>query len=342
MHWRNGFYYVAGLGFLSLAKAKHLLRGYSTPKTFSTADVDRCVDYDLKVVDHWLEHLHSYAGEGVEGKDVLELGPGSDVGTGIALLARGCSSYSACDVNDLALSAADRFYERLFERLRNMPHAADLDGIAKEVEAAVERKPSRLRYVVREDFDLVATFGEASIDLVVSQAAFEHFDDVELVVEQLDRVCRPGAMIVAEVDLTTHSRWIRDKDPNNIYRYSPRVYDLFHFRGSPNRVRPFRYEAAFASRGWTNVTVTPLRTTQGREAWESGMNETFSGDGSRMDVLTFMLTATKAAAASPHRRSAAGLSRAALAPLSAPPARAPAPGARGAGRTDRDTRRSPA
>jgi SAM-dependent methyltransferase len=306
MHWRDSSYYAAGLGFLALAKAKHMLRGYSTPKPFDSSDIERCVEYDLEVVGHWLEHLHKHAGEGVEGKDVLELGPGADLGTGIALLARGCSSYNACDVNELALSAPKPLYERLLQRLRETSPQAHVDEAAKALEAAIEGAPSRLRYVVREDFDLVDTFGEASIDLVVSQAAFEHFDDVDLVIDQLDRVCRPGAMIVAEVDLMTHSRWIREKDPNNIYRYSPRVYELFHFRGSPNRVRPFRYEAAFARRGWTHVTVTPLETTRGRESLKSGMDETFSGEGNRMDVLTFVLTATKAAVTRRATRRAAG------------------------------------
>ncbi|HEU4620455.1 MAG TPA: methyltransferase domain-containing protein [Gammaproteobacteria bacterium] len=295
MRGRDRFYYVAGLGFLALAKAKHLVHGYSTPKTIGASEVDRCVEYDLRVVAGWLDHLRRYSSEGIDGKDVLELGPGSDIGTGIVLLARGCSTYNACDVHDLAASASDVFYERLFERLEDGDGVADLRDLEREVAAARRGMPSRLHYVVRKDFDLVETFGKSSIDLVVSQAAFEHFDDVEKTVEQLDQVCRPRARIVAEIDLMTHSRWIRDKDPNNIYRYSPRVYDFFHFRGSPNRVRPFQYQHAFERRGWTNVTITPLTTTQGRARLESGLSPLFANEKSRMDVLTFVLCATKGA-----------------------------------------------
>ena len=54
--------YMAGLGFLTLAKAKNILRGYSSPKPFELAETDRCVAYDLKVVDEWLLHLAAYTG----------------------------------------------------------------------------------------------------------------------------------------------------------------------------------------------------------------------------------------------------------------------------------------
>ena len=64
-------------------------------------------------------------------------------------------------------------------------------------------------------------------------------------------------MIVAEVDLMTHSRWIREKDPLNIYRYPQWLYRLFYFRGQPNRVRPSRYREAFQRLGW-NVNITPV------------------------------------------------------------------------------------
>jgi hypothetical protein len=40
---------MAGLGFLTLAKAKNILRGYSSPKTFELAETDRCVAYDWNI-----------------------------------------------------------------------------------------------------------------------------------------------------------------------------------------------------------------------------------------------------------------------------------------------------
>ncbi len=88
---RNAFLYAVGMGFLTLAKARNVLRGYTLPKPFELSDTERCIAYDLRVVDEWLSHLRAYAGADVElrNKSVLELGPGSDIGVGLYLLAKG-------------------------------------------------------------------------------------------------------------------------------------------------------------------------------------------------------------------------------------------------------------
>lgn len=60
MHIRELLFFTAGIGFLSLAKAKNILQGYSTPKTFDISETLKCIEYDIQVVEHWLSHLHNY------------------------------------------------------------------------------------------------------------------------------------------------------------------------------------------------------------------------------------------------------------------------------------------
>ena len=292
---RDAWYYTAGIGFLALAKAKNLARGYSTPKPFDLSDAARCIDYDLKVVEGWMRGLASYTGDGtfLAGRNVLELGPGSDLGVGIVLLARGAGSYNACDVNALAKHAPRSFYEALFARLAQAYPTGDIERLRAELDALEAGVPSKLRYTVRESLDLAAAVGTGTMDLVVSQAAFEHFDDVESVVRELSRVCRPGAVLVAEIDLKTHSRWIRDRDPNNIYRYPDVIYDAFHFRGSPNRVRPHQYREVFECCGWTNIHVSPLTRLDAACHGSNGMSLRFADAVNQMDYLTILLCATK-------------------------------------------------
>jgi SAM-dependent methyltransferase len=291
MRPRDTFYFTAGLGFLALAKGKHTLQGYTSPKPFDVSEIDRCITYDRRVVDEWLQALARYSGHAdmLSGKNVLELGPGSDLGVGMLLLAGGASNYNACDVNNLMARAPRRLYDTLLDELQSTnPHKAQL--IRAELDKQQSARQSKLNYVVRPDFDLAASFGAGSIELVFSQAAFEHFDDINSVVAQLTRVCRPGAMIVAEIDLKTHSRWIRDRDPNNIYRYSDGIYNLFRFRGIPNRVRPHQYEAAFARHGWQNIQVNALATTASAPgSW----SERFRDERNRMEYLSIMFCATR-------------------------------------------------
>jgi SAM-dependent methyltransferase len=290
---RGSFMYMAGLGFLTLAKAKNILRGYSSPKTFELAETDRCVAYDLKVVDEWLLHLAAYTGSAaLRGKAVLELGPGSDLGIGLYLLAKGAAAYNACDVNDLTQHAPESFYSALIDRITAVQPGANREYLESQIEGLRRRTASSLRVVVRSDFDLVSSFGADSIDLVFSQAAFEHFDDVVRTVQQLSVVCKPGAVIVAEIDLKTHSRWIRDKDPNNIYRFSNSIYRAFWFRGIPNRVRPYRYKEIFEQHGWVDVTITPVeRTSHGQNA--GTVNEQFADARNQLDYLSIVLCARK-------------------------------------------------
>jgi SAM-dependent methyltransferase len=290
---RGSFMYMAGLGFLTLAKAKNILRGYSSPKTFELAETDRCVAYDLKVVDEWLLHLAGYTGSALlRGKAVLELGPGSDLGIGLYLLAKGAAAYNACDVNDLTQHAPKSFYSALIDRISAVQPGANREYLESQIEGVRRRTASSLRVVVRSDFDLVSSFGADSIDLVFSQAAFEHFDDVVRTVQQLSVVCKPGAAIVAEIDLKTHSRWIRDKDPNNIYRFSNSIYRAFWFRGIPNRVRPYQYKEIFEQHGWVDVTITPIeRTSHGQNA--GTVDEQFADARNQLDYLSIVLCARK-------------------------------------------------
>jgi len=63
------------------------------------------------VVDEWLLYLNKYTNNSytLDGKNVLELGPGSDLGVGLFLLAKGCAQYNAYDVNNLMKSTPDIF-----------------------------------------------------------------------------------------------------------------------------------------------------------------------------------------------------------------------------------------
>lgn len=288
-------YFVAGIAFLALAKAKNILQGYATPRPFDASDIDRSIDYAISVVGEWLEYLRRYTGEeeALAGKEVIELGPGSDLGTGICLLLEGCARYSACDVNDLMSSTPDAFYEKLLLRLAEGRDQAEIEAVREELAAMRSGRTSRLNHVVREDFDLAAAFGAASVDIVFSQAAFEHFNDAATTFSQLATVCRSGAVMVAEIDLKTHSRWIRDVDPNNIYRYPGIVYDRFRFQGIPNRLRPYQYRAMLEQAGWSDIEVIPIERLEKTGAARGGYYRPFADKKNEMDYLSIILCARK-------------------------------------------------
>jgi SAM-dependent methyltransferase len=235
----DAFYFSAGVLFLALAKIKNRLLGYTTPKPFSFAEADRCIDYDIAVADEFLGHLKSVGGS-IDGKRLLELGPGSDLGVGLYLVARGATDYTAFDRFPYAGFAPAEFYDSFSQRLRSRGLSASMENV---------------RFVADNEFRLRSVVAPGSIDIAFSNAAFEHFDDVDNTIAELTDVVKPKGLLVATIDLQTHSRWIRDTDPNNIYRYPQWLYRWFYFPGQPNRMRPDQYITLLQKRGWTDISI---------------------------------------------------------------------------------------
>lgn len=290
----NLFHFCAGLGFLALIKARSALFGYRTPRTFGVEDFKRAVDYDANVVERWLDHLRMYAGKSdISGKTVLELGPGADLGVGLMLLSRGAGKYNSLDVNNLAESVPDALYEELFARLEKTGHK-NTDELKRQLSLTRAGKNDRLNYIVTRDFD-VTVFGKGAVDIVFSQAAFEHFSDMERTVAQLSGVVKKGALLVAEIDLKTHTRWIRDADPLNIYRYNDFIYDFFACPGSPNRLRPADYRRIFERNGWVNVRTAPVIKLDDEYVTRvrPSLSRRFRGTESEIQHLSVILSATK-------------------------------------------------
>lgn len=290
----NGLYFWVGFVMLVLVKIKHNLRGYTSPKPFSVTEVDRCINYDLLTVEEWLGYLTEYTGipDYLTGRRVLELGPGSDLGVGLILLSEGAQQYNAVDANNLVASVPADFYRTLFTRLKSK---GDVSALESELDLLNKGMPVRLNYVSRDDFDLVAALGERRVDIIFSQAAFEHFEDINKTIEQLTRVASEDAVVVMTVDLQTHSRWIRETDPNNIYRFPFWLYRLFHFPGIPNRVRPQEYRVAFERNGWTNIAIYPLTTLSEERlrATQPHLFGPFRDEQSDMEYLTMLLCARR-------------------------------------------------
>jgi hypothetical protein len=292
----NLFYYYAGILFLMLAKVKNMLRGYSTPRPFPTAQINRAVRYDLEVVESWLYFLGQYQNKNVnlENQNILELGPGADLGIGLTLLMKGARKYNALDVNDLARSTPAEFYNELFRVFESgLGCLSENTAILKEqLNRTITKKNDRLNYMCRDDFDISIFKGE-HISLVFSQAAFEHFDDIEQTIASLSQTVNPGAVLVAEIDLQTHSRWIRENDPLNIYRYSDFVYGLFKFRGTPNRLRPQIYENLLKKYGWDNVKLYPRTVVSSDYYQRINLDSQFKEEKNSMGWLSVVICATK-------------------------------------------------
>ncbi len=295
---RNWFFYGAGILFLAMSKARFLLKGYS-PKPISNDQMQACADYDIRVVDRYISNLHTYTGEEpslvLKGKRVLELGPGSDLGVGLYLLAQGARAYNAVDVFNLVENVPDDFYQVFMNTLWQKVEDLDARMLWDELEKAQQGAGDRLNYVCQPDFNIVKALGTRKVDLILSNAAFEHFENIQETIRMASQVATPGARFIGLVDLQTHSRWIRQKDPNNIYRYPKWLYRILSFRSTPNRVRPHQYRQALEEFGWTDIQVKPhLQLEEDRLASvKSHLHKQFVGEKNQMEYLSAWIYATK-------------------------------------------------
>ncbi len=257
---KNYIYFLIGIVFMMLNKVRHSLMGYKTPRPFGIQERARCVEYDFGVVDGWLKGMTEHLGTpySISGQNVLEIGPGADLGVGLILLAMGAAKYNAVDANPLVKTVPVEFYECLFTEIQKRIPDADIDYLREQLELCLADKEGRLNYVSGSSA-LFSKFSNDEIDIVFSQAAFEHIGDMESLVSNISRLAKKKAHILSVIDLQTHTRWLREKDPLNIYRYSDGLYSFFSFNESPNRLRPKDYTESFFRNGWTNVSFVPTR-----------------------------------------------------------------------------------
>ncbi len=254
----NLFYHFAGAILIFLNYFRNSIFGYDNPRGYSSKDIDRIIDYDFEVLNKWLEILSRYAKEPIRDKAILELGPGPDLGIGLILLAMGAKKYIALDAHPLIKQTRGIFYSMLLEKIKVKFPETDIKSLQEELLKCLSGKGERLKYVVDPGFSLLNI--QEKVDIVFSQAAFEHFDDVPRVISELGAVLRNGGCLIAEVDLQTHTSCIRDRDPLNIYRYPNWYWNAFKFKGSPNRLRSFEYADLIRKNGWSDVKIEPKET----------------------------------------------------------------------------------
>lgn len=290
---RNRLHHAAGAVLLALNAARHRVLGYRTPRPSNAAEAHR---YAFAVFDNWTRHLRNYLQRDIDltGRHVLEIGPGPDLGTGLLWIDAGAASYTAVDVHALIGKKQAGLHRKIAAHVAG----EDVDRL-EQLYAALERFEAGdgdgpLRYRVLPDFDLTR-LAPQRYDLVVSHSAFEHLGDVGKTFADLDEVTSDRAHLVAEIDLQTHTRWIRDADPLNIYRYSRQFYRSFHFSGIPNRVRPDEYLEHLEHTGWYDLRVYPRRVLDAEyiRGVEPGLAPGFRGDIEQLAWLSLVLCASR-------------------------------------------------
>lgn len=211
----------------------------------------RFVDSDEVLERYAFQALRSalkYHGS-IEGRSIVEFGPGDTLASGISLLAGGAASYAALDrfVPDYCAPAAKEWYvgiQRAWPRLQERPWPASLDATRFP-----EAYPERVTHI--EGSVEQARTGRR-FDLVCSFQVGEHVRDIVQFAALTARMLAPGGVAIHRVDFGPHDCWLNYDDPLTFLRFSPGMWAAMGSnRGTPNRRRHHEFLRAFAHAGLT-------------------------------------------------------------------------------------------
>jgi SAM-dependent methyltransferase len=215
-------------------------------------DLEGSVAYVESVFADYLEY-GELAESDLEGKAVLELGPGDNLGVALCLLAAGAGE----------VVSTDRFIpfrdpDRELQVLRALVEARGPEARARVGSVvsggAVDFSGTPFTFLPDTPIEnAVDSLGEGRFDLIVSRAVLEHVHDLETAFESMDRLLAPGGTMIHKVDLDDHRLFtVGGQNPLTFLTISDRTYGWMgeESAGLPNRVRLDWYEGKIAELGY--------------------------------------------------------------------------------------------
>jgi SAM-dependent methyltransferase len=251
-----------------------------TPMGSSLGDPAERVAYSRRALDLYLGRSGLAAAD-MEGKRVLELGPGEELCVALRFLALGAAGVSCIDRFKFKV---DESWEREVYRLL----LDDLDADGRErladmltPDGRLDHSSERLKVVRGVGIEAGARhLGSARFDLIVSLAVLEHVYDLAQSLRAMDTLLAPGGVMVHQVDLRDHGMFSAGgRHPLEFLTLRGPLYHLMtSHTGAPNRERVGNYRELLrglgheAKIGVTNVgggrdylTSTPEQLVVGRD-----------------------------------------------------------------------------
>ena len=191
-------------------------------------------------------------GDRLEGKRVLELGPGEELSVALRFLAAGASKVSCIDRFEFDIDPA---WERAV--YRGLLDDVGEDGRARLAEliapdGTLDRESPALEVIRGVGIeDGAEHLEDGAYDLVVSVAVLEHVYDLEASLRSMDALLAPGGAMAHWVDLRDHGMFSGGgRHPLDFLTIKDPLYHLMtSHTGAPNRERIGRYRELLSALG---------------------------------------------------------------------------------------------
>lgn len=297
---KNIFYYWFGIVIMTLVKIKTKIFGYIRPRPISKRKTYKNLAYDNKVINDLKKRLTEILGLEYDfnGKNILEIGPGPDLGTGLLFKTFGAAHYTGVDRFEL-VNDNDVFYDSLLASLGDN-QKAKISGTVGLIKEALKKNRKEISLPGFEYLNVpVEEISEKlnlKYDFIFSNAVLEHVENPTQAFKAMFEALRAGGLIYHEIDFQTHTGCLRDRDPLNILRYEKKIYDIFKCAGSPNRLRLDDYIEIAEEQGFKDIkhTITnKIRESEAMKAKDSLAAEFMGYPLPTLGVLSAALVAVK-------------------------------------------------
>jgi len=186
------------------------IRQHRSGSTHYSQPLETSVRYIESVFADYLERTGLAASE-LAGKDILEVGPGDNLGVALCFIAKGARSVACIDAFDPRRDERKnaRIYRLLIERLPAEERQRVADAVSFG-EDAVRLDPARVACHYGCPVEKAGErLGSARFDLIVSRAVLEHVRDVGDAWDQMVALLRPQGAMCHKIDFRNHGLFER-------------------------------------------------------------------------------------------------------------------------------------
>jgi SAM-dependent methyltransferase len=217
------------------------------------------------IVAQFAFFLDSIGPDKLQGRSVMEIGPGDSIPLGILLLGAGARSYVALDrfLGDVDGAAALQLYDAVLS-LAQPSIVAGLRSKGIETSAHGLRNlviSSEHISLVRSSIEADNAALESTADYIVSFNVCEHLADLDRAVANMARLLVPTGKMIHRVDYGPHDVWQQYANPLVFLTVPAPAWTLMSsHRGCPNRVRHRQLLEMLRSRGFAVADRVGTRT----------------------------------------------------------------------------------
>lgn len=191
----------------------------------------------------------------LDGKRILEYGPGDVPGVAVLMAAYGASQVVCVDRFPMVRMSPKNveIMKLMLERLPEGPHARAAACFRQPGRPESGFDPNRIKYLVRPS----GLSGlENEIDLVMSRAVLEHVNDLPASFCDMYAALKPGGVAIHQVDLKSHG--LHRQNPLDFLSWPTWLWSLMYSeKGVPNRLRIDAYRHAVGQSGLELLAMKP-------------------------------------------------------------------------------------